>query len=107
MSGRQAPPSHVRRLRRRGPLVRIESGWTKEISGRCRIAPFAVLKSGHIEMHEHAEAQIHKPLLQIREWQSATRSCPLRIVLLRCGAVIRGQHRCDRCSGGQLEELSP
>jgi len=75
MSGRQAPPSHVRRLRRRGPLVRIESGWTKQISGRCRIAPFAVLKSGHTEVQEHAEAQIHKPLLEILEWQSATQSC--------------------------------
>jgi hypothetical protein len=79
----------------------------KKISGRCRIAPFAVLKSGHIEMQEHAQAQIHEPLLEILEWQSATQSCAPRIVLLRCGAVIRGQHRCDRCSGGQLEELSP
>jgi hypothetical protein len=89
------------------PIDRIESGGTKEISGRSRIAPFAVLKSGHIEMHEHAESQIHKPLLQIQEWQSATRTWPLRTLLLRCGVVSRGQHRCGRSSSGQLDELSP
>jgi hypothetical protein len=82
MSGRQAAPSHFRGLRRRSPLIRVERSGTKEISGRCRIAPFAVLKSGHIEMQEHAESQIHKPLLQIQELQSATRSCALRFLLL-------------------------
>jgi hypothetical protein len=107
MSGRQSAPSHVCRLRRRGPLIRVESGGTKKINGRCRIAPFAILKSGHIEMHEHAKSQIHKPLLQLQESQSVTRSCALRIPLLRCGAVIGGQYRRGRCSSGQLEELSP
>ena len=106
MSGRQAAPRHVRGLRRCGPLIRVESGRAKKISGRCRIAPFAILKSGHIEMQEHSESQIHEPLLQLQEWQSVTQSRALRIPLLRCGALIGGQYRRGSCSSDQLEELS-
>src|SRR6266852_8556256 len=80
MPGRQAAPGHVGRLRRRGPLVRVESGGLKQIRGRRRITPFAVLKCRHVEVHEHAETQIHKPLLQIEELPSATRSYAMRFV---------------------------
>jgi glyoxylase-like metal-dependent hydrolase (beta-lactamase superfamily II) len=65
MPGRQAAPGHAGRVRRRGPLIRIESGGMKQIRGCRRIAPFAVLKCRHVEMHKHAETPIYKLLLQI------------------------------------------
>src|ERR1700741_1700404 len=79
MPGRQAAPGHVGRLRRRGPLIRVEGGGMKQIKGRRRITPFAVLKRRHVEMHEHAETQVRKPLLQIEERPSATRSYAMRL----------------------------
>jgi hypothetical protein len=106
MPGRQAAPGHAGRLRRRSPLIRVESGGMKQIRGRRRIAPFAVLKCRHVEMHKHAETQIHKPLLQIEERPSATRSYPMHFVLFRRSTVIARQHRSRRRLGSQPEELS-
>src|SRR5260370_17681267 len=106
MAGAQAGPGHVGRLRRRGPVVRCESAGLKQVRGRRRITPFAVLKRRHVEMHEHAETQIRKPLLQIEERLSATRSYAMRFVLFRCGAVITGQHRSRRRLRPQPEKLS-
>ena len=56
-------PKRCCRLRRCGPLIRIKSDGMKKIRRRCGISPFPVLKRRHIEMQEHAETQIHKPLL--------------------------------------------
>ncbi len=92
MPGRQATPGHVGRLRRHGPLIGVECSGMKQIKGRRRITPFAVLKCRHVEMHEHAETQIYKSLLEIEERQSATRSYAKRFVLFRCSAAITGQH---------------
>src|ERR1700730_13068379 len=78
MPGRQTAPSHAGRPRRSGPLIRVESGGMKQIRGCRRITPFAVLKCRHVEVHEHAETQIHKPLLQIEERPSATRTYAMR-----------------------------
>jgi hypothetical protein len=50
-------------------------------------------------VHEHAETQIHKPLLQIEERPSTTRSYAMHVVLFRCSAVITGQHRSRRRLG--------
>jgi hypothetical protein len=96
MPGRQAAPGHVGRPRRRGPLARVESGGLKQIRGRRRITPFAILKRRHVEMQEHAETQINKSLLQIEKRLSATRSYPMRVDLVRYSAVISGQHRSCR-----------
>ncbi len=106
MPGRQAAPGHVGQLRRRGPLIRVENGGMKQSRSRRRITPFAVLKRCHVEMYEHAETQIHKPLLQIKDRPSATRSCAMRFVLFRCSAVITSQHRSRRGLGSQPEKLS-
>jgi hypothetical protein len=106
MPGRQAAPGHAGRLRRRGPLIRVESGGMKQIRRYRRITPFAVLKCRHVEMHKHAKTQIHKPLLQIEERPSATRSYAMHFVLFRRGTVITAQHRSRRRLGSQPEELS-
>jgi hypothetical protein len=78
----------------------------KQIGRRRRITPFAVLKSRHVEMQEHAEMQIHKPLLQIEERLSATRSYAMHLILFRRSTVITGQHGSRRRLGGQPEKLS-
>jgi hypothetical protein len=57
-------------------------------------------------VHEHAETQIHKPLLQIEERPSATRSYAMHFVPFRRSTVISGQHRSRRRLSGQPEELS-
>jgi len=87
-------------------LISVENGGMKQIRSRRRITPFAVLKRRHVEMHEHAETQIHKPLLQIEDRPSATRSCAMRFVLFCCSAVIASQHRSRRGLGRQPEKLS-
>jgi hypothetical protein len=57
-------------------------------------------------MHKHAETQIHKPLLQIEERPSATRSYAMHVVLFRCSAVITGQHCSRRRLGSEPKKLS-
>jgi hypothetical protein len=78
----------------------------EQIRGCRRITPFAVLKCCHVEVHEHAETQIYKPLLQIEELPSATRSYAMRFVPFRRSAVITGQHRGCRRLCSQPEKLS-
>src|ERR1700751_4668241 len=97
MPGRQASPGHVGRLRRSGPLIRIESGGMKQIRRRGGIAPFAILECSHVEMQEHAETQIHKPLLQIEK--SAARGRAMGLILRRSWAAMTSQH-CGGCSLG-------
>src|SRR6266404_685882 len=105
MSGGQAAPCHVRRPRRRSPLVRVESGGLKQIKRRRRVTPLAALKRRHVEMQEHAETQIYKSLLQIKEWPPATQACRLRLVLV-WGGVTPGEHRNRGRLSGQPEKLS-
>src|SRR6476620_5073639 len=57
-------------------------------------------------MHEHAEAQIHKPLLQIEERPCATQSYAMRFVLFRCSDAITRQQSRRRRLGGQPKKLS-
>jgi len=56
-----------RRLRRARPLISVECGGSKHGGEIVRIAPFAVLKGGEVEMVEHAEAKVDEFLLQLKE----------------------------------------
>ena len=77
----------------------------KQLGRCCRITPIAILKCGHVEMHEHAETQIDKPLLQFQKRQWAARS-HARFVLHQSGAAMTQEQRGSRSLRGQLEKLS-
>src|ERR1700722_2510707 len=64
---RQTAPRHIGGFSRCGPLIRIQASWIEQICGRSGIAPFPILKGGHIEMHKHAKAQVEKLLLQLKQ----------------------------------------
>jgi len=57
-------------------------------------------------MHEHAEPQINKALLQIQKRPSATSRYGKSVALFRSDALIAGKHRGRRSLGGQPEEVS-
>ena len=57
-------------------------------------------------MHEHAETQIHKPLLQIEERPSTRRSDTIGAVMFSLTAVIAGQDSSGRRLGSKPEKLS-
>jgi hypothetical protein len=57
-------------------------------------------------MQEHAETQIHEPLLQFQERQSSAGSRATRFVLRINVAKMREKHRGSRSLANQLEKLS-
>jgi hypothetical protein len=78
----------------------------KQIRRRRRITPFAVLKCRHVEMHEHAEAQIYKSLLQIEERPRMTRNSTVNFVLVHASDLTTGQQSCRRRQRGHPKKLS-
>jgi hypothetical protein len=110
MPRRQASPCHVRRPRCRSPLISVECGWMKHFSRRRRITPFAILKGRHVEVHEHAESQIYKPLLQIQKRPSTTPRRPASFVrfssLFSSYYLTTGKHRGRGGLGGEAKEIS-
>ena len=85
-----------------GPLVGVERGGMEELGRGGGVAPLAILEGGHVEVQEHAEAEVDEVLLELEEWGVAAE-----------GGVGRlGGEGCEREGGegggfgGQLEEIS-
>ncbi len=78
----------------------------KQIGRRRWITPFAILKCGHVEMQEHAETQIHEPLLQFQELPTAKVIHAACFVLCGSGGMIAKQYRGSGGFADQLEKLS-
>lgn len=78
----------------------------KQLGVCCRIAPFAVLKCRHVEVDKHAEPQIDKSLLQIKERACAGRHTGHSLVLFCGEALLTGEHRGRRGLGGKAEKVS-
>jgi hypothetical protein len=105
----EAAPRHIGRFRGCGPLVRIESRGVKQLRRRGGITSFAVLERRHVEVQEHAEAQIDELLLQI-EQRSATLNptrCLLRpVILFGSKGSATGEHGQSCSFGGQSKKIS-
>ena|GEM_PF-4174857 len=67
MLGGEAGILHVGALGGGKPLIGIEGGGVE--CARCTggVAPFAVLECGHVEVEEHAEAEVEEFLLELEE----------------------------------------
>lgn len=49
------------------PLVSVQPDGIEHLRGELRVGPVGLLESGQAEVHEHAEAQVHKLLLQLMQ----------------------------------------
>jgi hypothetical protein len=58
-------------------------------------------------MHEHAEPQVHKPLLQIEKRPPTAWRHALRFALCGPDAALAAQHSGSRRLGGHSEKVSP
>ena len=85
-------------------------------TGRCRalgmearatrwIAPFAVLKGRHVEVQEHAEAQVYELLLQVEEGFFSTSGAGW-LGLFGARDAGGGEHGYGCGFSGQAEEVS-
>ena len=62
---RQAAVGHSRRLRGLSPLLAVKLSRIERGGRGLRVGPVGLLERRHVEMDEHAEAQVNEILLQV------------------------------------------
>ena len=74
----------------------------EELGGGGGVAPLAVLEGGHVEVQEHAEAEVDEVLLELEERGVAAEGWGGRFG----GEVLEGEGGEGCGFGGELEEVS-